>query len=320
MGLLSLLVDQEFLVAAFAAVAVFGTILTIALPYMERDLLGARLKSVAKRRDELRLKAREERERSGSLRRTPRGYMREVVNRLKLENLLDSPETRLKLAQAGYRGQAPLVTYMFFRVVMPVILFIAALVFLFLASEYAMPAFIKVAIAAAAALIGFYLPNVWVENVAQRRRESVSRAWPDALDLMLICVEAGMTVEVAFNKVAKEIGSQSVELAEELGLTTAELAYLSDRRIALENLGRRTNLEGVKAVVTSLIQSERYGTPLGHALRVMAQENRNMRIAAAEKKAGALPALLTVPMIGFFLPALFVVILGPAIIRIMSVM
>ncbi len=165
-----------------------------------------------------------------------------------------------------------------------------------------------------AAGAGFYLPNVYVQNIIGKRKTSISRAFPDALDLMLICVEAGMTIETAFNRVAREIGGQSVELAEELALTTAELTYLSDRRIALENFGMRTDLEGVKSVVTALIQSERYGTPLGSALRVMASEIRDQRMSAAEKKAGALPAQLTVPMIAFFLPVLFVVILGPAII------
>ena len=137
-------------------------------------------------------------------------------------------------------------------------------------------------------------------------------AFPDALDLLLICVEAGMSIESAFNKVAGEIGAASIALAEELGLTTAELSYLQERRKAYENLALRTGHEGVKAVTTALIQAERYGTPLGVALRVMAQENRDMRLAAAEKKAAALPAQLTVPMILFFLPVLFVVIMGPA--------
>ena len=152
----------------------------------------------------------------------------------------------------------------------------------------------------------------------QKRQQAVSRSFPDALDLLLICVESGMSIEAAFNKVAEEIGTQSIEMAEELMLTTAELSYLQDRRLAYENLGKRTGLPGVKAVVTSLIQSERYGTPLGTALRVMAQENRDMRMQAAEKKAAGLPPKLTVPMILFFLPVLFVVILGPAAIRMMA--
>jgi tight adherence protein C len=134
------------------------------------------------------------------------------------------------------------------------------------------------------------------------------------LDLLLICVESGMALEPALSRVAKEIGSQSVALAEEMTLTVAELSYLQDRRKALDNLAKRTGLETVRAVVTSLVQSEKYGTPLGTALRVLAQENRDDRMALAEKKAAALPPKLTVPMILFFLPVIFVVILGPSII------
>jgi tight adherence protein C len=157
---------------------------------------------------------------------------------------------------------------------------------------------------------------MFLSNLIQRRQESIKNAFPDALDLLLICVQSGMSVEAAFQKVAKECGAQSIELAEELSLTTAELSYLPDRRQAYENLGTRTGLPGVKAVATALIQAERYGTPVGQALRVMAKENRDQRMSDAEKKAAALPPKLTVPMIVFFLPVLFVVIIGPAIIQV----
>ena len=143
-------------------------------------------------------------------------------------------------------------------------------------------------------------------------------AFPDALDMLLICVQSGMSVEAAFGKVSREVGAQSIELAEELSLTTAELSYLPERRQAYENLGKRTGLPGVKAVTTALIQAERYGTPVGTALRVMAKENRDMRMQEAEKKAAGLPPKLTVPMIVFFLPVLFLVIMGPAVIQIMK--
>jgi tight adherence protein C len=157
-----------------------------------------------------------------------------------------------------------------------------------------------------------------LKNLTKRRQQSIRRAFPDALDLLLICVESGMSIEVAFRRVSQEIGTQSIPLAEEFTLTTAELSYLQDRRSAYDNLAARTNLDGVKAVCTALVQAERYGTPLGTALRVLAQENRDMRMAEAEKKAAALPPKLTVPMILFFLPVLFVVILGPAFIRVME--
>jgi tight adherence protein C len=167
-------------------------------------------------------------------------------------------------------------------------------------------------------LAGFYLPVILVKNLIARRQLSIRQAWSDALDLLLICVESGMTVEPALQRVAREIGSVSVPLAEELTLTVAELSYLQDRRKAFENLAKRTGMPTVKSVVTSLIQSERYGTPLSTALRVLAQENRDSRMQEAEKKAAALPPKLTVPMILFFLPAVFVVILGPAILNMMK--
>jgi tight adherence protein C len=168
----------------------------------------------------------------------------------------------------------------------------------------------------AAASLGYYVPWLYVKNKITKRQEAIRRSWPDALDLLLICVECGMGIENALRKVSEEIGTQCAELAEELSLTTAELSYLQDRRKAYENLADRTGLDGVKAVVTSLIQSEKYGTPLAHSLRVLAQENRDMRMSEAEKKAAALPPKLTVPMIIFFLPVLFVIIITPAAIQI----
>jgi tight adherence protein C len=160
---------------------------------------------------------------------------------------------------------------------------------------------------------------MFLKNRIARRQLSIKRAFPDTLDLLLICVESGMSIEAAFKKVSDEVGTQSVALAEELTLTTAELSYLPDRRQAYENLAKRTNLEGVKSVCMALQQAERYGTPLGNMLRVMAQENRDMRMSEAEKKAAGLPPKLTVPMILFFLPVLFIVILGPAAIKVMAI-
>jgi tight adherence protein C len=198
---------------------------------------------------------------------------------------------------------------------MPVIVFAVALFYMFVMSKANYPPIIKVAMSLGAGFVGFYLPNVFIQNLAQKRQQSIKRAFPDALDMLLICVQSGMSVEAAFGKVSKEVATQSVELAEELSLTTAELSYLQERRLAYENLGKRTGLAGVKAVATALIQAERYGTPVGQALRVMAKENREIRMSEAEKKAAALPPKLTVPMILFFLPVLFVIILGPAAIK-----
>lgn len=322
MKYIDLLFDRELVVSVLAAVAVFATILTLAYPLLATDKLAARLKSVATRREELRRIQREalnkKGQNTGQLRSTPVGFMKQTVEKLNLRNILESPNTKEKLSRAGYRGQAAIYAFMFFRFVMPFIVFFGTIVYLFLLSNYNLPPIGKVGIAFGGAFVGFYLPDLYVQNVIDKRMSSIMKAFPDALDLMLICVESGMSVEAAFNKVASEIGSQSVELAEEFALTTAELSYLPDRRQAYENLGKRCAHPGVRAVCTSLIQAERYGTPLGTALRVMALENREMRMMEAEKKAASLPAKLTVPMIVFFLPALFIVILGPASIKIMN--
>ena len=190
----------------------------------------------------------------------------------------------------------------------------------FLITKMHDPRFMTMFLAAIAASLTAYtlvLPLFAGEGLA-KRKQSIQAAWPDALDLMLICVESGMSIESAFKRVSLEIGSQSIALAEELTLTTAELSYLQDRKVAYENLAKRTGLEGVKSVCLALMQSERYGTPLGQSLRVMAQENRDMRMNEAEKKAAALPPKLTVPMILFFLPCLFIVILGPTYIKLQA--
>ena len=318
MKYIDLLFDRELVVTVLSAVAAFATILTLTYPLLAGDKLAARLKSVASRREELRRLQREALNKKGQLRSTPVGFMKQTIEKLNLRNILESPNTKEKLSRAGYRGQSSIYTFMFFRFVMPFIVFFATIVYLFMLSKYNLPPIGKIGIAFGGAFAGFYLPDLYVQNAIDKRMSSVMKAFPDALDLMLICVESGMSVEAAFNKVASEIGSQSVELAEEFALTTAELSYLPDRRSAYENLGKRCSHPGVRAVCTSLIQAERYGTPLGTALRVMALENREMRMMEAEKKAASLPATLTVPMIVFFLPALFVVILGPASIKIMN--
>lgn len=318
LGYLDILFDPAFLAAAFAAVLAFATIVTVGLPMMERNQLGTRMKAVSERREELRARHRAALDsKRNVLRVEPMSFMKKTVDRLKLSNLLESPDTREKLARAGYRGQAPVVTFLFFRFVMPFIVFAAALFYLFVMTHFAWSGMMKTIAAFGAALFGYYLPDVFVTNKIQRRQESIMRAFPDALDLLLICVESGMSIEAAFTRVASEIGPQSVELAEEFGLTTAELSYLPDRQQAFDNLAKRCGHSGVKAVSAALNQAEKYGTPLGQALRVAAQENREMRMQEAEKKAAALPAKLTVPMIVFFLPCLFVVILGPAIIKVM---
>jgi tight adherence protein C len=315
------LVSPQFLATLSAAVAVFATILSVVMPMLNRDRMNQRMKVMAIERDKMRSQriaemAAKERQGGGAkLRQTPKGFMQDIVDKLNLRAQFDSQELRDKLKTAGLRGQAPLVTYMFFRVAAPPIVFLVALFYLFAMSDLEYTPMMKVLIAFGTGICGFYLPNVFVENLAQKRQQSIKQAFPDSLDMLLICVQSGMSVEASFGKVAKEITAQSIELGEELSLTTAELSYLQDRRQAFENLGKRTGIPGVKAVATALIQAERYGTPVGQALRVMAKENRDIRMSEAEKKAAALPPKLTVPMILFFLPVLFLVILGPAAIR-----
>ncbi|MDO8839152.1 MAG: type II secretion system F family protein [Parvibaculum sp.] len=308
--------NVENIVMLLTAVAAFATILTLTAPMLAGDRLGTRMKYVSTEREAMRAKARENlAQEKTRLRQTSKGFIKEVVERFARGNVLENTAIKEKLRQAGFRGPGPMYTFVFFRFVMPPVLFVLTLLYLAFVNDFGLPPMARFAGACGAALVGFYLPSLFVENIIARRQDSIRKAFPDALDLLLICVESGMSIEAAFQKVAAEIGDQSVELAEELGLTTAELSYLQERRQAYENLASRTGLPGVKAVTTSLIQAERYGTPLGQSLRVMAQENRDMRMSEAEKKAAGLPPKLTVPMIVFFLPVLFGVILGPAIIK-----
>ena len=312
--------NPRLLTMVFAAIFAIATVLTLAMPLIATDSLAKRMKSVALEREQLRQRERERLARGEkvALRRTPKQYMQSIVDQFNLAKWVGQDSARAQLVQAGYRGHAPYVTYLFFRMVMPAALFIFAVVYLFGILRLDQPPMVKLAICIAAAYIGMHVPSLFLKNRIQHRQLSIKRAFPDALDLLLICAESGMSIEAGFKRVAAEIGTQSIPLAEELTLTTAELSYLQDRRQAYENLSNRTGLEGVKSVCMALQQAERYGTPMGTTLRVMAQENRDMRMSEAEKRAHALPPKLTVPMILFFLPVLFVVILGPAAIRVMA--
>jgi tight adherence protein C len=312
--------DTRAVAMVFAAIAAAATVLTLAMPLLSTDTLDKRMKAVAIEREKLRQRERERMVRGDkvSLRSSPKLYIQRVVERFNLSKWVGQEAARAKLIQAGYRGQAPYVVFLFFRMVAPLAAFALTTVYLFVITNLDQSGLVKFGICLLAAYLGMQAPFVFLKNKITHRKLSVQRAFPDALDLLLICVESGMSIEAAFRKVSEEIGSQSIALAEELTLTTAELSYLPDRRQAYENLAMRTDLEGVKSVCLSLQQSERYGTPLAQTLRVMSQENRDMRMSEAEKKAAALPPKLTVPMIVFFLPVLFVVILGPAVIKIMA--
>jgi tight adherence protein C len=313
--------DPKMMASVFAAIAAMATVITLAMPLLARNDLTRRMNAVSVEREKMRQRERERLARGDKvqLRQTPKQFMKRIVDQFNLNKWVGQEEAREKLIQAGYRGNAPYITYLFFRLVSPVVAFLVTSFYLFFVLQMDRPPTIKLGMALFAAFVGMQLPYLFLKNKIGKRQLSIRRAFPDALDLLLICVESGMSIEAAFRKVSQEIGSQSIPLAEELTLTTAELSYLQDRKVAYENLARRTDLEGVRAVCVALQQSERYGTPLGQTLRVMAQENRDMRMSEAEKKAAALPPKLTVPMILFFLPVLFVVILGPAAIRVMAI-
>ena len=310
--------DPHFMTMLLAAIAASATAYTLIMPLLAGENLSKRMKAVANERERMRQRERERLNKSEkvSLRQTPKQIVSKVVEDFNLTKWLAQESARDKLIMAGYRGQAPYITFLFARLIAPIVLFAGAALYVFVISnmEKSMP--VKIGMCVGAAWLGLQAPMLFLKNAISKRQLQIRRAFPDALDLLLICIESGMSVESAFRRVANEIVNQSIALSEEFTLTTAELSYLQDRKVAYENLAKRTGLEGVKSVCLALQQSERYGTPLGHSLRVMAQENRDMRMNEAEKKAAALPPKLTVPMILFFLPVLFVVILGPTGIRV----
>lgn len=320
---LDAIASSQFVAAFLAMVAVTGTLYSLVMPLLTRDTLKSRMKSVALERDRLRAQERARLQTSQgdakvSLRNQPKAQMKSLVDRLNLKEMLADENTQDRLRMAGYRGTAPLYTYLTARLAIPGVLLVVSSAYAFLMLPDTLPAFTKLCFCLAISGFGAFIPNLYLKNKIDKRKLNIQRAWPDALDLMLICVESGMSIEAACQRVAEEVGVQSVELAEELSLTTAELSYLSERRTAYENLAKRTGVEGVKNVMMALIQAERYGTPVGTAIRTMSDDTRAQRMQLAEKKAASLPPKLTVPMILFFLPVLFFIILGPAVMQVMD--
>ena len=314
--------NQHLLLAAMAALSASLALLVVFWPYLTPDTLGDRMRVMVTERDRIRIRERarmngaDKNRKWQSLRPEPKKLFQQIVDRFNLAKDAEDGNMALMLRRAGYRGHGPVVTFLAIRLIAPLTMLLLASAYMFLLSATDLNIAVKLGIVLAATGLGYYGPFLWVRNKISKRQKAIRRAWPDALDLLLICVESGMSIEAALLKVSVEIGAQSVELAEELSLTTAEMSYLQDRRKAYENLGTRTGLENVRSVVTSLIQAEKYGTPLGHSLRVLAQDGRDQRMGEAEKKAASLPPKLTVPMIIFFLPVLFAVIMGPAGIQI----
>jgi len=309
--------NARLISSVLLGICVFATILSLTMPYLNEDMLGKRMKAVANERE--RIRARERAAGKNSLRVRPKEYMKTVVDRFSLSRWLSAEGVKLTLAQAGYRGPAAEVAFLFFRLVTPIAMFLATAFYLFFIDDFDLSWVFQAGILVLMAFVGVKAPEIFLSNAIAKRQQSMRRGYPDALDLLLICVESGMSIEHAFRKAGQEIGPQSVELAEELALTTAELSYLPDRRVAYQNLGERTGLQNIKQLSTVLIQAEKYGTPLATALRNSAQESRDLRMIEAEKMAAALPPKLTVPMILFFLPVLLVVVIAPAIIQLMEI-
>jgi tight adherence protein C len=311
--------DPHFVAGLLVAIGCAASVLTLAMPLLQTDNLGRRMKAVSSERDKIRQRERERLaagQNKAVLRHEPKRLFKQVVDQFNLSSWLGTDKAKLQLAMAGYRGVGAEYTFLFFRLVTPILFFVAAVVYIFLIIHWDKPILMKIGASIAAAYLGIKGPEIFLSNKISNRKKSMERAYPNALDLLLICAESGMSIELAVRKVAQEVGTESIAMAEELTLLAAEMSYLADRRTAYENFGLRTGLESIRALVTVLLQAERYGTPLGAALRVLAQESRDQRMTAAEKKAAALPPQLTVPMILFFLPALFIAILTPAIIQI----
>lgn len=316
------LTDPGTLIAVAVAIAVFATFYTIAIPLLERGDLSKRMKAVSTEREQIRARERARLNAEGgkaSLRSHNNRNVRQIVERFNLRNALVDDNTVNRLRSAGLRSENALNMFLLARFLLPFVFLAVAIVVVFVLGWFAAkPLPIRLLGVIGFAYVGFYAPNIYISNLVTKRQKSIKRAWPDALDLMLICVESGISIEAGMHRVSEEMAEQSPALAEEMVLTTAELSFLQDRRIAFDNLAARTQIELVKSVTQALIQAERYGTPLSQALRVMAQEGRDERMNEAEKKAAALPPKLTVPMIIFFLPVLMAVILGPAIIQAMD--
>lgn len=317
------LFGDNLLPMMLAAIAAAATVYSLAMPLVSGDNLGKRMKAVALERDKIRARERERmnvgRKSAPTLRQRPGARIKDLVERFKLSDWLGTEDAKTKLTQAGLRGQRAEYGFLVFRMLAPIAFVVLSGLYLFAVDDFGTSPIMRVVLIMIAAYIGIKAPEIYLSNLRAKRQLSLRRSWPDALDLMLICVESGMSIEQAFKRVSLEVGANSIALAEELALANAEMSYLNDRRLAYENLATRTGLDSVKSVTTALVQADRYGTPVGQALRVLAQESRDQRMQEAEKKAAGLPPKLTVPMIVFFLPVLFAVLMTPAIVQVMEV-
>jgi tight adherence protein C len=305
-------------IVLLATLAVLATILALWQVMRPNTSFERRLQQVVEGKERLRQNLLATRR--GRPRLTPAGLMRQAVTRLNLLRSRHASEARGRLARAGFRSQDAMVAYLFAQVSLPCLFGIASLADTHVLHLLPLPPQFGFVPAMAAVLFGFYAPKIYLRNVADKRAKQLQRALPDGLDLMVICAEAGLSLDATLGRVSRELGNTWPELAEELGITAAELTFLPERRTAFENLNTRTDSDGIRGVVNTLTQTAKFGTPLAQSLRVLAAEMREARMTRAEEKAARLPAMLTVPMIIFILPTLFIVLLGPAAINIMDTM
>jgi tight adherence protein C len=311
--------DSHFLAIVLLSMGCAAGALMALMPLLQTDNLARRMKDVSTERERIRMRERERLAAAQSktqLRHKSGGITKTVTETFNLASWLNTDTAKQQLAQAGFRGAGAENAFLTFRLVAPILFFLVTLIYVFLIANLQWSITFKICGAIFAAYLGIKAPEIFLSNKKGKRQKSMGRAYPNMVDLLIICAESGMSIEHSVRKVSMEIGSESIELAEELTLLAAEMSYLEQRRTAFENLNLRTGIESIKQLTTVLVQSEKYGTPLGSALRVLAQESRDQRMQAAEKKAAALPPTLTVPMILFFLPGLFLAILGPAVIQI----
>jgi tight adherence protein C len=310
----------EQIVTVLAFVGAFATVLALAMPFLQRDHRAARLRTISRAREDMSRQQAKQREARTARWRTKKSInlLQVLVERLSLEKMIAPKGLKQKLVQAGYRQPYAAKVYVGLRFLMAVGAAVGAFAYMTLVIPGQLEPFQRLIVQFGAPLVGFYLPHLLVVNQATKRRKEMQLVFPDALDLLVICSEAGLSIEAAFQRVTNEMEEVSPILAEEFGLTSAELAFLGDRRRAYVNLSERSGVPAAKSLAVTLLQSEKYGTSVRQALRVLAQENRTERLMTAERKAAALPAKLTVPMIVFFLPVLMMVIMGPAIIKVMQ--
>lgn len=303
--------------ATLCGAGAFAVVVLIWSALIESDPLPARLKNIAERRETLQhQQAKKKVSRRDGITRA--SVIKNIVQKLQLEQGKQIREVRLNLARAGYRSREAVILYLFLRLVLPIGGGFLAFFMIFVLNAFALQGIMKILGVIIGVILGVATPSIFLKNQSQKREDVLRKGMPDALDLLVICAEAGLSLDSALDRVSREIGPSCAELAEEIGLTGVELGFLPDRSQALQNLADRVPLPGVVALVNTLIQTEKYGTPLAQSLRVLSAEMREERMMAAEAKAAKLPATLTIPMILFILPPLFIVLLGPAILRVMS--